>query len=344
MSVEIINPLDYTGWEDLLDTHENSSFFHTSHWAGVLGETYGYQPLYFTEITQGNLQLLIPVMEIKSCLTGKRGVSLPFTDYCEPILSPRANENGVWNTLVDYGENARWKYIEIRGGDRFGQSTRPSSWYYDHILDLSADPQEVYDSFRDSNKRNIQKARKVGVEVVMCESLDSMKVFYRLHCLTRKMHGLPPQPFAFFKHIHEHLIMNKHGLLVMAWFQGKAIASSLYFHFGKKVIYKYGASDSRYLYLRANNLVMWKAIEWYCRNGFEHFSFGRTDPEHEGLKQFKAGWGTRERIINYFTYNLRNKEMQVNKGKVSGGHTIFFRNMPVGILKLIGKVVYRHVG
>jgi len=33
-----------------------------------------------------------------------------------------------------------------------------------------------------------------------------MGEYYRLHCLTRKRHGLPPQPTGFFQKIQEHII------------------------------------------------------------------------------------------------------------------------------------------
>jgi lipid II:glycine glycyltransferase (peptidoglycan interpeptide bridge formation enzyme) len=271
-------------------------------------------------------------------------VSLPFTDFSEPILSTNANENGIWNTLVDYGEKVGWKYLEIRGGNRFGQGRQPSSWYYNHTLGLATDTQKVFSSFRESNKRNIRKAGKVGVEVDFDDSLDSMREFYRLNCLTRRMHGLPPQPFTFFKNIHEHVILNRQGLLAIARYQGKAIASSLYFHFGRKVIYKYGASDNRYQHLRANNLVMWKAIEWYCQNGFDRFSFGRTDQEHNGLRQFKAGWGAKEGIVKYFQYNFTENDFVSTSSKVQGWHIDVFKKMPICFLKVAGRALYRHMG
>ena len=47
---------------------------------------------------------------------------------------------------------------------------------------------------------------EVALEMTICESFESIKDFYRLNCLTRRMHGLPPQPFSFFKKIHEHII------------------------------------------------------------------------------------------------------------------------------------------
>ena len=74
MEVEIINPIEYPGWDDLLLTNDQSSFFHTSAWASVLVESYSYTPLYFTIIEAGKLSALIPLMEIKSFLTGKRGI------------------------------------------------------------------------------------------------------------------------------------------------------------------------------------------------------------------------------------------------------------------------------
>lgn len=90
--------------------------------------------------------------------------------------------------------------------------------------------------------------------------------------------------------------------------EGKPIAGNVFFHFGKKALYKYGASDKNYQRLRANNLIMWEAIQWYCKNGYTHFCFGRTEPENDGLRQFKNGWGTREYDIRYYKYDLQRNE------------------------------------
>lgn len=344
MQIEIINPLDYSGWDELLLTNEKYSFFHSSSWARVLREAYGYEPLYFTSIEKGKIATLIPVMGIKSYLTGKRGVSLPFTDCCEPIISQNIKVDDLWNSLVEYGKKTGWGYLEIRGGDGFGQDTQPSSWYYEHVLDLSQGAQKIHSLFRDSNKRNIKKAQKVEVEVALCDSFKSIKEFYRLNCLTRKTHGLPPQPYSFFKKIYEHIISKKHALLVIARYHEKAIAASMSFHFGEKAIFKYGASDAKYHYLKPNNLVMWKTLEWYCQNGYNDFSFGRTDPDHMGLRQFKAGWGGKERKINYYRYDYAKKNFVSTFSGVDGWHTKVFNKMPVPFLKVIGSILYKHMG
>ena len=346
MKIEIINPLDFTGWDELLLTHQNTNFFHSSHWARVLCSSYGYIPLYFTVRDNGNLLALVPMMEIDSFLTGKRGISLPFTDFCEPILLKNVREKEVWNSLVEYGESASWEYLEIRGGDGFGQAKQPSSWYYDHLLDLSQGEQKLYSQFRNSTKRNIKKAERDGVEVSICDSLESMKEFYHLNCLTRRKHGLPPQPFSFFEKLYQHVISKNHGILLLARYHGKTIAAALSFHFGEKekATFKFGASDARYQHLRANNLAIWKMIEFYCHKGLSSFSFGRTNPTHLGLKQFKDGWKAEQKTINYYRYNFYKKSFVNIPSPVDGWYTSIFAKTPIPVLRMIGSTLYKHIG
>jgi len=344
MQLQIINPLEYPGWDELLLTNENCSFFHSSSWARVLCASYKYKPLYFTSIDNGGLSDLIPVMEIRSLLTGSRGVSLPFTDYCQPIISDRSHFKEIIDELIAYGNKAGWKYIEWRGGESYFQDIIHSSFYYGHILDLTQNEQELLSSFRSSTKRNINKAVKEGVAIDICNSLESIKEFYRLNCITRKHHGLPPQPYYFFNKIYEHIISKKKGFVVLASFQKRVISGAVYFHFGNKAIYKYGASDKSYQKLRANNLVMWEAIKWYAQNGFKHFSFGRTDLDHEGLLQFKRGWGTNEKTIKYHKYNFKKASFISERSKVTGFHNRVFNVIPIPVLKFVGSMVYKHIG
>jgi len=344
MNIKIINPLDFPSWDKLLLTNKEASLFHSSLWARVLVEAYRFKPCWFTIYDKEKLLLSIPMMEIDSFLTGKRGVSLPFTDRCEPVILSPVNKDAAWQFLKDYGKDAGWRYIEIRGGNGFGQATHPSSCYYEHILDLSKGSKEIYTHFRSSHKRNIKKAVYAGLEVSTDESLDGMKDFFRLHCKTRRMHGLPPQPFAFFQKIHENIIRKGHGLLLITKHQGNAIAAGIFFHFNRKALFKFGASDNKYQLLRANNLFMWKALEWYLDNGYNSFSFGRTDAHHAGLRHFKAGWGAEETKINYFRYDLENRTFVTSQSNIEGVHTALLRKLPILLLKVIGTIFYKHIG
>ncbi|MBW2011649.1 MAG: peptidoglycan bridge formation glycyltransferase FemA/FemB family protein [Deltaproteobacteria bacterium] len=342
MPIEIINPIEYPNWDKLLLTNKDYSFFHTSSWARVLFESYGYKPIYFTLIDGGKLSALIAVMEINSWLTGKRGVSLPFTDFCSPIVYEKSQFKEIIKSLIEYGRKGGWKYIEVRGGKDIFQDITTSSSFYTHTLDLTRNEHEIFSSFRVSTKQNIKKAIKEGVNVILSHSLESVKEFCRLNRITRKHHGLPPQPYYFFKKVHEHIISNKKGVVVLASYQKKNIAGAICFQSGNKAIYKFGAFDRRYQYLRPTNLLIWEIIKWYEQNGFKTFSFGRTEPENTGLLQFKRGWGTKQEIINYYKYNLV-KDAFV---KEPGGKTSYniFKLLPSPLLNLTGFLFYKHVG
>jgi len=343
MSIEIINPLEHPEWDELLLTSEKSSFFHTSSWARVLCESYNYKPLYFTQIEDNRLKALIPVIAINSILTGKRGVSLPFTDECHPIADDRDQFKVSLKKLIKYGKKEGWKHIEFRGGQNTFKELPTSKSVYSHTLDLDRNEQKIFSTFKSNTKRNIKKGVKKNVKVKILCTLESVKYFYRLNCLTRKVHGLPPQPYHFFKKIYEHIISQKKGFVVLAYYKKDPVAGAVYFHFNGQAIYKYGASDRTFQHLRPNNLVMWETIKWYALNGFKSFSFGRTEPENTGLLQFKRGWGTKEEVINYYKYDLT-KDAFVNKSsRIKSSYAVFSR-FPLPVLRLAGRILYRHVG
>jgi len=180
--------------------------------------------------------------------------------------------------------------------------------------------------------------------VTIDHSPDSVREFYNLNCLTRRDHGLPCQPYIFFEKMHTHIISKNLGIVALAAINGKIIAGAIFFNFGNRVIYKYGASDKNHLSLRANNLIMWKAIQWFCGQGFKRFDFGRTEQENSGLLQFKRGWGAQEYSINYYKYDFRRRAFVSGHLHVTGLHNRIFRMMPLPLLKIAGSMLYRHAG
>jgi hypothetical protein len=340
----IANSASVPARDGLLRLRPEASIFHTSGWAETLSESYGYTQNHFV-VTEGTtLKIFIPLMEVNSALTGKRAVSLPFSDYCDPVIRERASFPEVMNHLVEEGKRAGWRTIELRSSQSLLGDVPPSATYLRHVLPLSGDEARLYSGFRSSTQRNIRKAEKEGVRTTMSSSFEAVREFYRLNCLTRRDHGLPPQPFLFFRNLHRHLLEKNLGFVVLASCGGIHIAGGLFLYFGDKGFYKYGASDRKYQNLRANNLVMWEAIRWFSRNGFRSFCFGRTERGNEGLMQFKSGWGAEESDLRYYKYDLRKNAYVVDRSLVTGLHNRVFRTLPIPLSKAIGSALYRHMG
>lgn len=340
----VSNPSGLKEWDELLCHTAGHSFFHTAAWAKVLQESYRYQPVYFTTWEQVAMKALLPVMEVNSLLTGKRGVSLPFTDYCEPAVSDAAQFRELFAAAVAFGANHQWQYLEIRGGEPFFPNEEPSECHYGHTVDLTEGARKLFAGLRDSNRRNIKKAEKGNIDVAISAAPDAVKAFCRLNALTRRDHGLPPQPDRFFQCVYDHILSQGMGFIILASFHGTAIAANLYFTFGDQIIYKYGASDRTYQHLRASNLVMWEAIKWGCDHGYRTLCFGRTEPENEGLRQFKAGWGAQERLIRYYRYDLQKRAFIKTAARVKPSYQRIFGKLPIPLLKMFGTLLYRHMG
>ena len=336
------SPVEDSNWNALLAAQPKSSFFHTSEWAKVLVDTYGFKPVYFGAGAEGGIRSWLPLMEVDSWLTGRRGVSLPFTDDCEPLCDEAGTFQELFRDAVGFGKSRGWKYIEIRGGRELLHEVPASLSFYGHALDLTAGEAGLFLHLESSVRRAIRKAEKAGVTVEVLQSLEAMRIFYALQCQTRKKHGLPPQPFSFFLNIHRHILSQNLGMVVLARHQGRPVAGAVYFNYGEQALYKFGASDETYQDVRGGNLVMWAAIKEHLRRGAKRLDFGRTSIGNAGLRRFKLGWGTAEHRIEYLKFDLRKNEFVTDVDGTAGWHTQVFRRLPDCLARTAGRVLYKH--
>lgn len=345
MSIQIktINPITDPCWGERIQSLDGATIFHTAAWAQVLSESYGYRPIYFIAMNDNKLLGCLPVMDIKSSLTGCRGVSLPFSDECYALGKSLDQFDMIWQKATAFGKNAGWKFIELRG-EHPAYITAPAyETFYTHTIDLDGNDEHLLSNFRNSTKRNINRAIKSDVEIRKSYSLESIKSFYKLNCKMRKKHGLPPQPFRFFHKVYEYIIKAGMGFVLLALYKGVIVAAAVFFLFQNKIIYKYSAWNKDYQQLRPNNLLIWEAIKYASKSGLKQFQFGRTEVGNSGLLQFKRGWGATESIQKYYRYFIPGSRFCTNPPKFKSSYFLF-EIMPLPFLKLIGKMIYRHVG
>lgn len=281
-------------------------------------------------------------MHIDSVITGCRGVCLPFTDECRPLGDPETLKI-IWKTILRNLKRTGWKHVELRGDSTLCLSKPSVATFKVHTINLNTNVLSLQNHLRNSTRRNINKAEKINVQIKHSQSFKALRAFYKLHCITRQRIGLPPQPFKFFENIFKYIILNDKGYILSAVYGGSIIAAAVFFKFNGAVLYKYGASNFAFQKTRANNLVLWKAIKRSMDQGFALFDFGRTDPSDKGLLQFKRGWGTDEKDINYYIYQ-RNKKCFVEKKAILRSNYSIFTKMPIPLLRLTGQILYKHLG
>lgn len=368
-SFHLINPRTDPRWDTWLDAFPDATVFHTAAWAAVLEDTYGFKPVYLAFGDPDSPTALLPVMECSSPFTGRRGVSLPFTDHVPPLIRDRRESAKVESRsakdveasasdlplrpsnfdfrpsdFLPFARARRWRTIECRGGtETFWPSAPASLRFYGHTLDLVPDERVLFARLDSAVRRAIRKAERAGLEVRREQSREAVETYYALHCQTRKKHGLPPQPISFFHNLLRHLIERDRGEIFLAYHQDRPVAGAVFLQSFRHPLYKFAASDEASLELRANNLVLWTAIRHYAERGFQALDLGRTSLDQSGLRRFKLGWGAAETTIAYVRYDLRHDRFLHGRDRITGWYTALFRRLPIPVLRWLGARLYPHL-
>jgi hypothetical protein len=330
-------------WIAFVEKFPQANIFHHPAWVNILSECYGYKPFIVSLVDEkGELSAGFPFLDVDSRLTGRRWVSLPFTDYCRPLYSDQNSFERLVEQLVGLSQNKPNPRIEIRWELPAHASVQPYSQYVWHTVNLNSDIDSISRSLHRTQRQNIKTAEKNGIRIERGEDLSTLKIFYRLHCLTRRRQGVPVQPWRFFELLLERLIRNGHGFIMLAYKSDQCLAAGLFLHWRQSLIYKYAASDDIEIDLRPNHLLTWTAINWGCENGYNVFDFGRTDVSNEGLRTFKNRWGADEIPLSYSILN--DKPPELSSGSMQALMHKTIKNTPVWVCRLAGELLYKHFG
>src|SRR5262249_17174853 len=141
---KIINVIE-PAWESFVLQHSESTLFHHPVWNQLISECYGYRPFaaVYTD-KSGEILAGLPIMAINSWISGKRWVSMPFSDHCAPLAQDEANLATLLNDLVLHSGSLKVPSVEIRYEIPEMPIKVLKSHYYIHWLDLTPDPKELF--------------------------------------------------------------------------------------------------------------------------------------------------------------------------------------------------------
>ncbi len=341
----IIDPRIDRSWDASIAQHPEATIFHTSAWAKVLCDTYGHMPLYFRFSSAGQQNVLLPLMEVASPFTGRRGVSLPFSDFCAPLFfGDSSSDPALAERLATLSRERNWKYFELRSTPNASSALVPNKTFYAHKLDLQKPASELLENFDSAARRAIRKAERSSLSAKISRDENAIEQFFQLHVRTRRRHGIPPQPRAFFQNIDRHIVQRGLGFIVLVSLEARPIAAAVFFHFGKRALFKFGASDERYQAHRSNNRLMWEGIKHCADLGLTTLHLGRTDVGQEGLRRFKLSLGAEEEMLRYFRFNISTSSWMAESPTFPRSLPgAVFRRLPLTVNQLAGTMLYPHL-
>jgi CelD/BcsL family acetyltransferase involved in cellulose biosynthesis len=342
MAVFAFNPLQDQRWGAFVQGHPSSSVFHTTSWIEALQRTYGYEPVvYTTSPPDARLTNGVLACRVRSWLTGRRLVSVPFADHCQPLLDVPGQRTELARALCDAAADMHG-YVELRplAEDTEGWSAfEAAQAFWFHRLDLRPPLERLYANFHESSiRRKIARAEREGVEYRTGRSDDLLDAFYRLMVVTRRRHGLPPQPRRWFVHLVR--AFGDRVTIHVAFVGRRAAGSLLTLSHRNTLVYKYGCSDAA---LHASGIMpflFWKTMQEARAAGLTDFDLGRTDRDNPGLLQFKERLGGIRSPLIYIRHGARRR----SSPRFVRVPPALMAKMPTRLLEMAGTVLYPHLG
>jgi len=341
-----LDPLHDPRWPALLSRHPDASVFHTPGWLQALYRTYGYRPVVLTtsppdsELANG-----LVFCHVTSWLTGRRLVSLPFSDHCEPLVSRAEDLTPLLAGIAAKAAEEGCRYIEVRPASApiaTRSEWRASHDFYLHRLDLRPGAGAVFSGLhRDCIRRKIRRARTEGIAITEGTDGRSLSAFYDLVLQTRRRHGLPPQSLTWFDNLLA--CLGESARMRIAWKGTQPIAGILTLQYGKSIYYKYGASVARFHKLGSIPYLFWNTIQDGIAHGFEVLDMGRSDCDNAGLVTFKERWRAVRTTMTYFrtATDVRQRIYTSSWGRRLAG--LACRHMPEKCFLAFGAFCYSHI-
>jgi hypothetical protein len=343
VNLYVTNPLTDPRWSELVRNHPHSSAFHQVGFLQALAKTYGYVP---TVVTASGpdcfLRDGLVLCRIRSFLTGKRLVSLPFADHCDPLMSSEGQfcEYAQW--LQNAQTTEKLNFVEIRPRITVPSSVlEPGKKYRFHELDLEPNLQKLFSGLHKSSiQRRIQRGEREHLTYEAGTSRAILRSFYKLLAITRRRHRLLPQPLSWFENLLRFMGNNAH--IRLASKNGRPLGAILTLHHRNIVMYKYGCSDHKFHSLGVMPFLFWRLIEESKNDGMAAIDFGRSDVEQTSLSGFKEKLGARATTITYLRWPRAGADASPSWLRKSAG--LVFSVLPQPAQAVAGRIVYRHVG
>jgi hypothetical protein len=343
MRVRVIDPINDPRWRTVVYRHPAAGIFHTPEWLSALQRTYRYETLAYVGMGFGDeITCGIPFCKVRSAITGHRLVSLPFSDHCQPLVANADELNELLSAVQSDIHRQRLKYVEIRpvSCDPPIAALQENSEVALHRLDLSRGAKALLEGFHKSCI--LRKLRSEDpLNYVHGRTDKFLATFYHLLMLTRRRHQVPPQPFAWFKHLRD--CMGQALSVHIALKDDIPIASIVTLSFKDILTYKYSCSDSSYNTDSGTIRLMWRIIRNATAQNVIELDLGRSDLNNPGLITFKNHWGSVQTRLVYFRYPaIRNTFVSQTPFALAAKRLL--TRMPDRLFTAVGGLLYRHVG
>lgn len=366
LRVAEINPWEDSRWEAFLTAHPDGTIYHHPAWLKALEREYRQRAAFLAcEDPDGTLLGILPLLYTRGLplsgsrpLTGPRLSSLPRTPLAGPLtVGPAVTAELLREAVRRVTAEPRIRMqIKAHCGEQSdgidGIVRKP--WRVSYMVSLAGSPGQSYtipnSQNRSSIKRAVNKGLANGVRTRSAESEADLRVWYGMYLETMRRNLVVARPYRFFLALWELMRSNDMMRLILAEHHTdegpRIIGGYIFFAFGHTITYAFGASRTRDLSLRPNDIILWQAINDASQTGFNFFDLGEVPEGDDELARFKSKWGAEPvRLYRYYYPDFPDTERSTNKSSYAPVRLakLIWRHMPLTMTSWLGDRIYQYL-
>lgn len=338
-------------WDEFVSRQSSGTFFHLARWRRILEESFGFEPQYLCAVGPDGVRGVLPLFLVKSAIFGRSLVSVPISVYGGPVGLDDEAIHALLQAAMRLAREREVRYLEVRGNphskfevaDILNGST--ADWsrkdlYFTFLCEIEPTEDANLARIPRKQRRMVRQGDKHGLKA--CFDKNRLSEFYDVYAESVRNLGTPVYAYSYFKSLVS-AFEHQCNVLVIEY-RNRIIAGVFSFLFRDQVLPFYGGALREYLHLAPNDFMYWQLMRFAAEQGYKVFDFGRSK-DGSGPYHFKRHWGFEPQALPYWYYAPRGKvapDTSSLNPKLQWAIRMW-RGLPLGVTKIIGPHIVRHI-
>jgi len=310
-------------WSTFVNKHPNNTLFQSPAWFQFYQSVENYEPFVFIAYHEDNIvavMLAVLIRESKGLMGyfSSRAIvyggSLIAEDYpnkkqlLDQLLSKLVETISSKTIFIQFRNFFEWSKEEKDIFDRHGFVFRERI----NLLVDTSDEKKMLAGISKSKQRQIKTGFKNGTQVRSPESLEEVRIFFKLLVDLYKNKVRKPLPnWSFFEQFYQRSLLNELGIIRLVVLKNKIIGGVLAAVTPGRNIYELYivGLDQQYKKNYPSIIATWTLMEYALQNNLQHFDFmglGKPDEPYQ-VREFKTKFG--KNIVNYGRFGRKSNSL-----------------------------------
>lgn len=340
LSVRSLQAADARRWDDFVLACPEATFFHRAGWQQVIERAFGHRTHFLFAESNGVIEGVLPLAEVKSLLFGHSLSSLPFCVYGGVAAHTERARQALDAAAVALAEKLQVGHLEYRTLVATHTDWPTKDLYVTFRKTLDPDPEKNLNAIPRKQRAMVRKGIKAGL---LAEVDSDSSRFFQAYSDSVHRLGTPVFSRRYFDILSE--VFAQDSEIVSITRDGELVASVLSFFFRDEVLPYYGGGTRLAREVAGNDFMYWEVMRRACERGLRVFDYGRSKLG-TGAYDFKKNWGFEPQPLQY-QYHLVKSASVPDHNPLNPKYRLFiamWQRLPLALANVIGPHVVKNLG